>query len=40
MQNNENLWFPDADFVENVVADMVSVLFPYYDDGILRNMQL
>ena len=34
MQNNENLWFPDADFVEAVVADMVSVLFPYYDDGI------
>ena len=34
MQNNENLWFPDADFVEDVVADMVPALFPYYDDGI------
>ena len=34
MQNNENIWFPDADFVEDVVADMVSVLFSYYDDGI------
>ena len=34
MRNNEKLWFPDADFVEAVVADMVSVLFPYYDDGI------
>ena len=31
MQSNENLWFPDADFVENVVADMVPVLFPNYD---------
>ena len=34
MQNNENIWFPDADFVKNVVADMVPVLFPNYGDGI------
>lgn len=32
MQSNENLWFPDADFVENVVAEMVPVLFPNYDE--------
>lgn len=32
MQSKENLWFPDADFVENVVADMVPVLFPNYDE--------
>ena len=34
MQNNENLWFPDADFVEETVRKMVPVLFPNYDDGI------
>ena len=34
MRNNENIWFPDADFVEETVRKMVPVLFPNYDDGI------
>ena len=34
MQNNEDIWFPEADFVENVVAEMVPVLFANYDDGV------
>ena len=34
MRNNENIWFPDANFVEETVRKMVPVLFPNYDDGI------
>ena len=34
MQNNENIWFPDAGFVEEIVRNMIPVLFPNYDDDI------
>lgn len=31
--NEENIWFPDIDFVDRVTIAMVPVLFPNYDDS-------
>ena len=33
MQPKENIWFPDVDFVEEVIVAMVPVLFPNYEDS-------
>ena len=33
MENGGNIWFPDIDFIEEMLNEMVSVLFPNYEDG-------
>ena len=33
MQTKENIWFPDIDYVEEVIVAMVPVLFPNYEDS-------
>ena len=33
MENGGKIWFPDIDFIEEMLNEMVSVLFPNYEDG-------
>ena len=39
MDSNQEVWFPDVDFFENVVTSMVPVLFPSYEDSSPPDFQ-
>ena len=34
MQNNQGIWFPDANFFEDVIIHTIPVLFPNYEGGL------
>lgn len=34
MQDNQGIWFPDADFFEDVIIHTIPVLFPNYEGGL------